>query len=52
VPRYFPADDLTDVHEATKKLGLEGIVLKQTNAPYEPGRRSSSWVKVENADRA
>jgi len=43
-----PGDDLTDVREATKKLGLEGIVLKRVNAPYEPGRRSSAWVKSKH----
>jgi bifunctional non-homologous end joining protein LigD len=48
VPRYFPADDLTDVLDATRSLGLEGIVMKRTDAPYEPGRRSSSWVKVKH----
>jgi bifunctional non-homologous end joining protein LigD len=41
VPRYFRGDDLSDVYEATKKLGLEGIVLKRTDAPYE---RMRVWV--------
>jgi bifunctional non-homologous end joining protein LigD len=48
VPRYFRGDDLSDVYEATKKLGLEGIVLKRTDAPYEPGRRGSAWVKMKH----
>jgi bifunctional non-homologous end joining protein LigD len=45
VPRYFDGSDLADVQEATRKLGLEGIVLKRTDAPYQPGRRSPAWVK-------
>jgi bifunctional non-homologous end joining protein LigD len=36
------------VHEGTRKLGLEGVVLKRTDAPYEPGRRSSAWVKAKH----
>ena len=48
VPRYFPCEDLTDVYNATNKLGLEGIVLKRTDAPYEPGRRSTAWIKQKH----
>ena len=33
---------------ATRELGIEGIVAKRLNCPYEPGRRSSGWVKVKN----
>jgi bifunctional non-homologous end joining protein LigD len=33
---------------ATKELGIEGIVAKRLASPYEPGRRSSAWVKVKN----
>jgi bifunctional non-homologous end joining protein LigD len=33
---------------ATREQGLEGVVAKRRDAPYEPGRRSSSWVKVRN----
>lgn len=47
-PPYFPGDDLADVYEATRTLGLEGIVLKRMDAPYEPGRRSSAWVKAKH----
>jgi bifunctional non-homologous end joining protein LigD len=48
VPRCFPGGDLTDVLDATRKLGLEGIVMKRADAPYEPGRRSSSWLKLKH----
>lgn len=30
-----------------KKRGLEGIVAKQVDSPYEPGRRSGCWKKVK-----
>jgi bifunctional non-homologous end joining protein LigD len=34
--------------EATRELGIEGIVAKRLESPYEPGRRTSGWVKVKN----
>jgi bifunctional non-homologous end joining protein LigD len=30
-----------------KRRGLEGIVGKQRNSVYEPGRRSGAWVKLK-----
>ncbi|MET9021071.1 non-homologous end-joining DNA ligase [Actinopolymorpha sp. NPDC004070] len=32
----------------SRAQGLEGVVAKRLSAPYEPGRRSASWVKVKN----
>jgi bifunctional non-homologous end joining protein LigD len=29
-----------------RKLQLEGIVAKQSDSRYEPGRRSGAWVKL------
>jgi len=37
--------------EATAAQGLEGLVAKRRDAPYEPGRRSSCWIKVKNVNR-
>ena len=34
--------------EASRAQGLEGIVAKRLDSPYEPGRRSSGWIKVKN----
>ena len=34
--------------EATRELGIEGIVAKRLESTYEPGRRSSAWVKVKH----
>jgi bifunctional non-homologous end joining protein LigD len=33
---------------ATEQQGLEGVVAKRLDAPYEPGRRSPCWIKVKN----
>lgn len=37
-----------DVLEASRRLGLEGVVAKRLNSPYRPGRRSNEWLKVKN----
>jgi bifunctional non-homologous end joining protein LigD len=36
---------------ATREQGLEGIVAKRLDSPYEAGRRSGAWVKVKNIIR-
>jgi bifunctional non-homologous end joining protein LigD len=33
---------------ATRELGIEGVVAKRLDSTYEPGRRSSGWLKVKN----
>jgi len=33
--------------EAVKQMGLEGIMAKQRNSPYLPGKRSETWLKVQ-----
>jgi bifunctional non-homologous end joining protein LigD len=37
--------------EASAAQGLEGIMAKQLDSGYEPGRRSRCWVKVKNKQR-
>src|SRR5260221_7324458 len=37
--------------EASRKAGLEGVMGKKLDSPYEPGRRSGVWVKVKNHNR-
>jgi bifunctional non-homologous end joining protein LigD len=32
---------------ASAEQGLEGIVAKRLDAPYRPGQRSGSWVKIK-----
>src|ERR671933_769748 len=36
---------------ASAAQGLEGVVAKRLDSPYEPGRRSACWVKVKNTER-
>ncbi|HEX5465652.1 MAG TPA: DNA ligase D [Candidatus Limnocylindrales bacterium] len=33
--------------EAVREQGLEGLVAKRRSGPYEPGRRSGSWLKIK-----
>ena len=34
--------------EATKQQGIEGVVAKRLDWPYQPGARASHWMKVKN----
>jgi bifunctional non-homologous end joining protein LigD len=34
--------------EATRQHGIEGVIAKRLDCPYEPGRRASHWIKVKN----
>jgi bifunctional non-homologous end joining protein LigD len=36
---------------ASLENGLEGVVAKKLDSPYEPGRRSPCWLKVKNVRR-
>ncbi len=47
VPPSFPgqARALTG---ASRDLGLEGVVLKRLSSPYQPGQRSSDWLKIRH----
>ena len=37
---------------AAKRRGWEGVIAKQANAPYLPGVRSGSWLKLKLQHRA
>jgi bifunctional non-homologous end joining protein LigD len=37
-----------DILEASRRLGLEGVIAKRRDSPYRPGRRSDEWIKVKN----
>ncbi|PWR06515.1 DNA ligase [Micromonospora acroterricola] len=45
-PPSWTGDAGRDLATAAADLGLEGVVAKQLDSPYEPGRRSPAWVKV------
>jgi bifunctional non-homologous end joining protein LigD len=40
-------EDGTAFFEAVKQMGLEGIMAKQRNSTYVPGKRSESWLKIK-----
>ena len=42
-----PAGHSREIERAVRDLRLEGVVAKRRPSLYEPGRRSSSWIKVK-----
>lgn len=44
------AKELDAALDTAHKEGLEGIVLKNPNSPYEPGSRGYNWVKFKRMD--
>ena len=40
-------EDGASLFQAVSQMGLEGIVAKQRSSPYQPGRRSDSWLKIK-----
>jgi bifunctional non-homologous end joining protein LigD len=40
-----------EVLAATAQQGLEGVIAKRLDARYEPGRRSSCWIKIKHKQR-
>ncbi|MDX6623753.1 MAG: bifunctional non-ous end joining protein LigD [Solirubrobacterales bacterium] len=45
----YSTGDAKALLEASRERGLAGLVLKRLDSPYEPGRRSRSWVEIANA---
>ncbi|HYS15646.1 MAG TPA: non-homologous end-joining DNA ligase [Candidatus Binatia bacterium] len=44
--RRLPPNGLT-AYRIAQKRGWEGVIAKDAASPYEPGRRSRSWLKVK-----
>jgi DNA ligase 1 len=44
------AQEVREYHEEQLKKGLEGVVVKKWESPYEPGRRGYSWVKFKEVE--
>jgi ATP-dependent DNA ligase len=40
-------DDGVSLFGAVRDMGLEGIMAKQRDSTYTPGRRSDSWIKIK-----
>ena len=49
-PAAHPGEG-TALRAATEQQGLEGIVAKRLDSPYEPGRRSPRWLKIKDKRR-
>jgi bifunctional non-homologous end joining protein LigD len=47
VPPAFPGQ-ASEVTEASRLLGLEGVILKRLRSPYHPGRRTDTWLTVKH----
>jgi len=47
VPAYHVGDGAA-LLAASREQGLEGVVAKRLDSPYEPGRRTRHWIKVKN----
>lgn len=41
-------NDPIELWRRVEREGMEGIVLKALDAPYEEGKRGCSWIKVKN----
>jgi bifunctional non-homologous end joining protein LigD len=48
IPPRFAGTDLGAVLDTAQQHGLEGIVAKRKDSPYEPGVRSPNWRKIKN----
>lgn len=53
VDEYLETNDpekLHEYYETAKEKGLEGVIAKKPEDPYQAGGRSFSWVKLKRAD--
>ncbi len=41
------ADEIEELFNLSKKIGHEGLVLKDPSSPYTPGKRGKRWVKLK-----
>ncbi len=37
----------TEFYESARRMGLEGIIAKRTDSPYQDGARTSDWLKIK-----
>ncbi|HSC25040.1 MAG TPA: ATP-dependent DNA ligase [Candidatus Babeliales bacterium] len=44
------AKSLEDYFFATVATGLEGLVVKRPEAPYQPGKRNFNWIKLKRQE--
>jgi len=41
------ASEIENLFDLSKKIGHEGLVLKDPSSPYTPGKRGKRWVKLK-----
>ncbi|MEM3518457.1 MAG: ATP-dependent DNA ligase [Nitrososphaerales archaeon] len=41
------ANEIEELFDLSKKIGYEGLVLKDPSSPYTPGKRGKKWVKLK-----
>ncbi|HWR41586.1 non-homologous end-joining DNA ligase [Sporomusa sp.] len=49
-PGYKTGDGKT-ILDASRKLGLEGIIVKRLDSTYQAGKRTGAWLKIKNQRR-
>ncbi|MBN2267568.1 MAG: ATP-dependent DNA ligase [Candidatus Babeliaceae bacterium] len=45
------AEALENYFSEAISIGLEGLVVKRPDAPYQPGKRNFNWIKLKRAQR-
>ncbi len=45
--RVESADEIASLFDESKRLGFEGLVLKDPVSPYRPGKRGKHWIKLK-----
>ena len=45
--RADSAEELAQIFEQALERGNEGLMIKDVNSPYAPGRRGKSWLKLK-----
>jgi DNA ligase-1 len=45
--RVSSADELEELFAAAQERGNEGLMIKDLNSPYTPGKRGKSWLKMK-----
>jgi bifunctional non-homologous end joining protein LigD len=49
-PAHVAGNGLT-VQAISRRLGLEGVMAKRLDSPYQPGKRTGAWLKIKNQMR-
>ena len=51
VPPTFIGESGADIQAVSRVQHLEGVMAKRLQSRYEPGRRTTSWLKIKNVHR-